>query len=83
MPFGSEKLPNAFQGTAQTARSVDHVGGDHQVVCVRIEALFFGVLFDIEQIITDERVFSELLLCFHREHPGEVGENVFRSFRGK
>ena len=71
-----ERLP-------QIARSVQRIGGENQIELVRLEALRIGRLLDVERLVADEWIRGKFLFSFGEERPGDVGENIFRLFRGQ
>ncbi len=83
LSLGGQELSHVLERSAQATSGMDHVRRYHEVVGVRIEALLFRVLLDVQELVFDEGILGELLLGLHREHPGEVREDVFRPLRGQ
>ena len=81
-----EQLPAVGECLVKVAGGVEHVGGDYQVVAVRVKALTGGVLLDVQSAIEDCGVavaMAETGFGFGEEAGGYVGVGVFKASGGE
>ena len=84
VPRWGEQPAAVLQGFLQVARRVQHVGRNGQVIAVEVEALFNGVLLDIERAVLDASpAVSEARLRFREEARRDVGVHVVEAPFGK
>ena len=77
LPRRGEQLPAVVQRLVQGAGGVQDVGGDHQVIAVRIEALLHRIPFDVQHAVGDRRAAAGELRFRRREEPRrDVGVRV-------
>ena len=77
VPGRCKQSPAVRQRLLQVACRVQYVGRDGQVVAVEVEALFDGVLLDIERAVLDASpAIAEACLRFREEARRDVGVHV-------
>ena len=78
-PRRCQKRTAVGKRLVQTARGVQHVGRDDQVVSVGLEALIHGILLNVQHPVVDRGApCVETRFCFGEKACGDVGVHVVK-----